>query len=496
MASYQDLFDAIARVRAATGDPDSWRSGLSGEDIAAVCNPLSSPGVLGAVLAKVIAAHPDAFVTTKAASPPPRVNEGVAADAIRDAEAALAQQHSATAQLDLQVVTAVLNAHAAHERGLAELDRLQREIEAAVLARSDLDTPAGAREFQRFLIGKLRDIRTVVDTADLDATSKAALAAALASLYASSTPEPLDQGGPQPLPDSPPPPVQPRPLAAQREPPVESEPLGLAAVPESMGVQPSLDLPPLGIADLPPEPALLPSAPISVMPAPAPAPAPPPQMSAPAMPPAPAWGGGVPAPFGGGLPPPSPPDLPAVGSSGRWLHDSPAEVRDRRPDPPPSAADTADEERASAAAADEQAPAVEDVPADATTVELPDGQRVSAPSPEVAAAITAALGGVPIPDAFRQQGMTLPAPGTPVAAPVDPASLAAGDIGVLADRHALALGNGEALLDRQIQPIASVSGPGFLGWVHPPVPATASPETNPETPDVPAPQRPVQTAPS
>ncbi len=38
--------------------------------------------------------------------------------------------------------------------------------------RPDLDTPAGARDFQRFLIGKPRDIRAVVMNASLDDTSK------------------------------------------------------------------------------------------------------------------------------------------------------------------------------------------------------------------------------------------------------------------------------------------------------------------------------------
>ena len=120
--------------------------------------------------------------------PIPDSADGAAADAIRAAETALAQQKSLTAQVDLQVVTAVLNAHAAHADGAAALDNLQNEIEAAVVTRTDLDTPAGARAFQRYLIDKLRDIRTVVETADLDATSKASLAAALASLYASSSP--------------------------------------------------------------------------------------------------------------------------------------------------------------------------------------------------------------------------------------------------------------------------------------------------------------------
>src|ERR1700733_12792191 len=122
------------------------------------------------------------------ANPPPDEpasdhQEGEAADAIRDAEVALAHQNSATAQVDLQVVSAVLNAHERSTTGGEALDKLRDEIEAAVTTRSDLDTPAGARDFQRYLIGKLRDIRAVVASASLDDTSNSALMAAWTSLY-------------------------------------------------------------------------------------------------------------------------------------------------------------------------------------------------------------------------------------------------------------------------------------------------------------------------
>ena len=122
--------------------------------------------------------------------PAPEHQEGDAADAIRNAEVALAHQNSTTAQVDLQVVTAVLNAHQKAEAGNQALNRLQRDIEGAVATRSDLDTPAGARDFQRYLIGKLRDIRAVVAGASLDDTSNSALMAAWTSLYNSAQPGP------------------------------------------------------------------------------------------------------------------------------------------------------------------------------------------------------------------------------------------------------------------------------------------------------------------
>ena len=128
-------------------------------------------------------------MTTPDDAPAHDHQEGDAADAIRNAEVALAHQNSTTAQVDLQVVTAVLNAHQKAVAGTQALTRLQRDIEGAVATRSDLDTPAGARDFQRYLIGKLRDIRAVVAGASLDDTSNSALMAAWTSLYNSAQPD-------------------------------------------------------------------------------------------------------------------------------------------------------------------------------------------------------------------------------------------------------------------------------------------------------------------
>ena len=132
-----------------------------------------------------------------------------------------------------------------------------------------------------------------------------------------------------------------------------------------------------------------------------------------------------------------------------------------------------------------------------TVVKLPNGETVTAPTPQLAAAITAAVGGTPIAEAFRQQGITIPPPGTAVSQPVDPARVLPGDIGILTDRHALALGNGKAVFNNQIQPIASVSGPSFLGWEHPPEPGDETKtqgSAHKEQADQPAPTRPAVTA--
>lgn len=518
MADYQDLLDAIARVRSVTGDPAAWQTGLSGEDIAVASRPVSSPEEIGAVLAKVIAAHRNVFATAPVpAVPQPRTNDGAAAEAIHAAESALAQQHSTAAQADLQVVRAVLGAQATHTAGEAQLDRVQHEIESAVLTRTGLDTPAGAREFQRFLVGELRDIQAVLDTASLDADSHAALANALAALYASASPQEPPRVGERPR-------SAPEPLSAQHDSPPAPEPAdrrgaagfadgpgdAIADPPADLPADPPADLPGDPPADLPVDFPAAPGAPAGTGPLP-PAPAvAAPAAPAPALPATapPAWGAGAPGsmPLGGGFPSLPGSDFgglsPGSGfGSGFGAGFDPAELRRGRGadglehllDPP---VDTPPVDEPSSEPADDPAEQPEQQaagePADpATAVPLPGGATVAAPTPELAAAIVAAVAGTPIPEAFGQQGIVLPPPGSPVTTPLDPARLIAGDIGVLTDRHALALGNGKALLDGQIQPISAAIGPGFLGWQQPP-----RPQPTTTMPDFPAPNRPAQTAPS
>ncbi|MGI9125174.1 MAG: DUF4226 domain-containing protein [Mycobacterium sp.] len=485
MATHQDVLDAIARVRAATADPGSWSAGLSGEDIAVVTNPLSTPAALGAVMSKIIAAHPDSFGGVSPAEHTPA--RGAAADAVREARTALAAQKSTAAQVDLKVITAVLNAQEAHAAGVGELDRLQREIEAAVAAATDLDTPAGARAFQGYLVDKTRDIRAVVDKARLDSTSKAELAEALSALYASAAPDPLPA---EPSPTTPPPPTL-QPQRAQADEP-DGETTSRQAgeehreLPEterdSTPAPTVMDPPPWYPESYPQEDYLPPSVaePLATPPPPA---AP---VTAPALPmPTGGWGGGLPggAPVAGAVPP-----LPDLSGQGPFGLAPDSLRRAAEPDPrlkePDASTDQLEPEAATEAAPD-------DLPEDPRTVELPGGDVV--PNAELAGVITAAVAGTPIPDAFQQQGIASPAPGTPVAIPLDPHDLLPGDIGLFTDRYALSLGNGKALMDTQIQNIASVSGPGFLGWQHPPEPDR---HTGNPVPEVPEPTRPVETAPS
>src|ERR1700757_1270099 len=194
MSAYEELLAAIRYVRDRTGDPNAWQAGLAPGEVAAVITPTTRSEQLEAIVLKIRQQHSDLFGAAPPGAPPTRTptgvpgapsdrEEGDAAEAMADAEAAVAHQNSGSSQLRMQGGPAILNAHLKAVEGREALTKLQRETEAAVLTRSDLDTPAGARDFQRFLIGKLKDIRAVVLNASLDDTSKSALMAAWTSLY-------------------------------------------------------------------------------------------------------------------------------------------------------------------------------------------------------------------------------------------------------------------------------------------------------------------------
>jgi hypothetical protein len=451
MSTYDELLATVKVVRDRTGDPNAWQAGLTPTELAAVITPTTRPEQLGAILGKIRQQHADLLNPVAA----PQRSEGAAAEAIAGAEAALAHQNSASSQLDLQVISAIMNAHLQTVEGAEALRDLQRETEAAVQTRSDLDTPAGARDFQRFLIGKLRDIRAVVMTASLDDTSKSALMAAWTSLYDASKSPPSVAG-------------ETRPAAAAVVAPVAS--------PQSAdpGGDPLLD------ALLADDPGLLAGDAGPAPPESAPAPAMPsalPGIPSMSLGPSPGSTGGWGAPGGMALPGRS------AGSDGDPALSGPDD-EGLEADPVEHESDDPDERK------DEGDDIATAAPSGPTTVTLPDGETVTAASPQLAAAIEAAVGGASIPDAFHQQGITIPAPGTAVAAPIDPGHVAPGDIGILTDRHALALGHTKALLDGQIQHIATVSGPSFLGWEHPPAAATA---TAPARTDAPTPTRPAAT---
>jgi Domain of unknown function (DUF4226) len=99
-------------------------------------------------------------------------------DAIAEQQAALSAQHEAHAEADSALAEAVASAHAATVEGVRRLDAIAAEIDSAVTnqAALGLDTAIGAREFQKFLVAKQREIAAVVaDARELASAKTAAL---------------------------------------------------------------------------------------------------------------------------------------------------------------------------------------------------------------------------------------------------------------------------------------------------------------------------------
>jgi uncharacterized protein DUF4226 len=103
---------------------------------------------------------------------------GRAIEAIGEGQAALASRQAAAAEADRALADALSSAHAATVEGLRRLDAIAAEIDHAVANQTaiGLDTAMGAREFQKFLVGKQREILAVVSHAhELDIAEKAVL---------------------------------------------------------------------------------------------------------------------------------------------------------------------------------------------------------------------------------------------------------------------------------------------------------------------------------
>jgi hypothetical protein len=468
MATFEDVRNAVKHVQDCTGDPNAWQAGLSPAQKTIVEVPparfLATSQQLDAMLATIRRHHPNLFdpATGAPVTPPPAgAQSGAAVQAMKNAEAALARVQSAVAEFDRQMIEAILHAHNTTTDGQQRLCELQQDLESAVTT-FRLDTPIGAREFQRYLLGKLREILAVVQEANDDNTSKQALAAAWAALYASQA-DPAAQADPSDPGDRAPPPAG-----------AEGTP---TAVPDTE-TDPYVDAVPGA-----PAPGPLDAG------APTPGPPAPPTPAPPAVPLFGAPNGA--APLAGGVPGGLPlsgllPD-PARQRPPKDLDDALLGAEDLLPD------DEAPPEQAVGDQADDQATPPEPAPAAGpTTVTLPDGETVTAANPQLAAVITAAAEGMPVADAFRQQGIAIPPPGTAVTDPIDPSRVVAGDVGMFSDRHALAVGPTKALLDGQIQHIPNVSGPSFLGWQHPPAPEPAPTATGPSAAE-PTPTRPSAT---
>jgi hypothetical protein len=419
MATRDDVLDAIRRIESSGGAGEATRAAQ-----AALTLPLP----------------PEGYQRVLHRLTPGEEQHGSAAQAMKTAESALAQQLSTAAQFDRQIIEALRHAHKTTLEGRRRLDSLEAEIVGAAQS-WDLGTAAGAREFQRFLVVKLGEIIRVVEEANDDNTSKQALATALTALYAAQA----DQEDPAPVESKPNPDDEAARVASG---PAPDENPYLDPLPEE-----ELE------TDYPPSPQR--------------------SSDVPAMPMVPGLGGDGPG-FGA-----MPATMPA-GLTPAGLLSGPGGGDEADDEFLPEGATTDDDADGAEGDNTEDDPAPETLHDNGpVTVTLPDGATITVADPQLAAAMQAAADGTPVAEAFRRQGIEIPPPGTPVTAPIDEARLRPGDVGVFTDRHALAFGEGKALLDGQIHLAANLHGPGFLGWQHPPVRSEA-----PHVEAEPAPTRP------
>src|ERR1700757_4131524 len=111
---------------------------------------------------------------------------GPSLGAIRTRQSVLESQHSTTAEADRGLAEALTSAHAATRESIRRLDAIAEEIDRAATDRADLavDTPMGVREFQRVLVDKQREIRSVVADAHKLGHAKRAVLDRLRAQYA------------------------------------------------------------------------------------------------------------------------------------------------------------------------------------------------------------------------------------------------------------------------------------------------------------------------
>ena len=98
--------------------------------------------------------------------------------AIRARQAAIAALHGGVADADRVLVEALADAHAVMRDSISRLDAIAAEIDRVASGQPDpaVDTPMGAREFQKFLVAKQREIAAVVAHAhELDRAKSAVL---------------------------------------------------------------------------------------------------------------------------------------------------------------------------------------------------------------------------------------------------------------------------------------------------------------------------------
>ncbi|MBW0017990.1 MAG: DUF4226 domain-containing protein [Mycobacterium sp.] len=113
---------------------------------------------------------------------------GSSVSAIQERQAALAMRHSVVADADRVLADTLASAHAVLRDSLDRLAAVADEIERAVSGQADLavDTALGARELQKFLVAKQREISAVVAGAREQARAQEAVLQSLQAHYSGS----------------------------------------------------------------------------------------------------------------------------------------------------------------------------------------------------------------------------------------------------------------------------------------------------------------------
>ncbi len=412
---------------------------------------------------------------------------GRAADAVRQLHDELANRYSQISDAEAKLSETLLNAHATTADGQQKLQAIQQKIIQAINDPAmSLDTPAGEQAFLKFLRSQVAAIGDIVKSGTLAAEDQAKALEALANLY-----PPITEAPPT-SPESASPPGASASAAAETPAPSDPSPLDFGLGPEESIPDPTLS--DLGIGGLGDQAMNDPLASLA--------------SSLPsllgALPTAGLGGAtdplsaltGAAAPLAGLMS-----QLADESRRGDRADDASEEAdkdeaseddEDTAPKPPVAPTDgpptigeppppTGGQADTSQSAAPVGAPSPDAPPPPTTTVPLPDGSTATARTPALAEAVTSYLRGTPVDAAYRDAGITLPPPGTPVTTPIDPSSLTCGAIGMFEDRYVVAVSSSKALDNGQVVPLASVTGgPGFLGWMDPvastaPAPAPTAP---------------------
>lgn len=109
--------------------------------------------------------------------------------AIRARQSVMATRHDSVAEADRALADVLAGAHAAVRESIRRLDAIADEVERAVGQHRSraVDTAMGAREFQKFLVAKQREIAAVVaDARELD-RAKTAVLESLRGAYGASS---------------------------------------------------------------------------------------------------------------------------------------------------------------------------------------------------------------------------------------------------------------------------------------------------------------------